>query len=640
MGDQTQVSQPGPAAGATGAALVVQRRLLAWLTVGAMALLVASVVGFAWHEQSQELGSAAGLTQRRADRLAGELQQTLEVAGVAIQQIEARLQRLPAGQGLSSNPDEAAGERARLLRALPLALEVHALDGQGRALELAAVDHGLVGTHGHPVPPGAGDARDGRWIAGDPVVEGTPPQRVLPLLRRAEANPHGVAWYSTDLLHSTLVAHFGASRSSEHGGVALFRIEPDGSAITLLARSPSNEAELGRRLQGPLHRALKTGARGVFDDVTQIDGRARIVGYRRLSGPAQDLVVAVGTDRSEVLADWRASLPVEAAVTLGMLGLIGFGAWRLDRSLLDTAGSIEALHDSEAQFRALADNLPDTLVRLDRAGRHLYANPGVERATGLPPAAFLGKTNADLGMPQANVEVWMATLARAFDTGRAEHLEFSYPGPLGLRDWESMVVAESGHGANPQTALVISRDVTQRRQAERALRRSELRFRLAASFGQVWDWDIAAQRVEFPQTFWTALGHEAPPEQDAVAAFESILHPDDRPRWRQALRDHLVRRTPYALQYRAHDAAGHVHWFQTQGQALWDDAGRATYMAGTTFDITERHQLEEAVRASEVRQRHLLASSPAVISSRPWRPMRTTSSPAFTRGSLETSASN
>ena len=90
-----------------------------------------------------------------------------------------------------------------------------------------------------------------------------------------------------------------------------------------------------------------------------------------------------------------------------------------------------------------------------------------------------------------------------------------------------------------------------------------------------------------------------------MARFESLMHPDDLGRFRAAVRAHLARRGPYDLEFRARHAEGDWRWFHTQGQAVWEAGGRATYMAGTTFEITERKRAELALRESEAYRRHL-----------------------------------
>jgi PAS domain S-box-containing protein len=146
-----------------------------------------------------------------------------------------------------------------------------------------------------------------------------------------------------------------------------------------------------------------------------------------------------------------------------------------------------------------------------------------------------------------------------------------------------------------------------------ALYRSEQRFKLAASSGQVWDWDITTNRVSFPVEFWRTLGYDAPRVENTIALIEQLLHPDDREKWRKAARDHIVDHLPYDIEYRGLAKSGEYLWFNARGQAVWDAAGHATFMAGTAVDVTDRKRAEERLRESEEQYRRVVDLSPDAI---------------------------
>ena len=131
-----------------------------------------------------------------------------------------------------------------------------------------------------------------------------------------------------------------------------------------------------------------------------------------------------------------------------------------------------------------------------------------------------------------------------------------------------------------------------------ALRASEERYALAVrgSSDGLWDWDPVSNKVYYSARFRQLLGYEPVDVTGEFSWFESRLHDEDREATLAAVERHLKQRIPYDVEYRLRTRSGEFRWFRARGEAIWDDAGRPTRMAGSIGDVTDRKQAEAELR--------------------------------------------
>ncbi|MFN8095237.1 MAG: PAS domain S-box protein, partial [Vicinamibacteria bacterium] len=136
------------------------------------------------------------------------------------------------------------------------------------------------------------------------------------------------------------------------------------------------------------------------------------------------------------------------------------------------------LRDSEERYRALAQNSLDVIMRFDREGRHLYVNASVEASTGIPPAAYLGRTHREMGFPEELVAIWEPAIDSVFHSGKMNRVEFRLPSGVWI-DW--LLMPEYAADGSVQSVVTSARDITERKRAEDVLRsaRDELEARVA-----------------------------------------------------------------------------------------------------------------------------------------------------------------
>lgn len=129
-----------------------------------------------------------------------------------------------------------------------------------------------------------------------------------------------------------------------------------------------------------------------------------------------------------------------------------------------------ALRESQALFAAFMHHSPTTAYIKDGEGRYLYVNPLTERMFNLPLAEWIGKTDFEL-FPQTATEQWRSHDLAALAAGQAIEIEEALTRAEGEQHFISFKFPIP-HPSGKQLLGGMSLDVTQRKQAEAALRES------------------------------------------------------------------------------------------------------------------------------------------------------------------------
>lgn len=132
---------------------------------------------------------------------------------------------------------------------------------------------------------------------------------------------------------------------------------------------------------------------------------------------------------------------------------------------------------SGQSFRRLSENSPDLICRVDLNGYLLYVNRHLADAWKISPDDLIGKHFSDVEPDKALVEQWSETLNRCITTSAPVAIEFTTEMQDGLWYFQSHYVPEFDDDNRVESVLVVSRNITDLRQYETALKRSEERYR-------------------------------------------------------------------------------------------------------------------------------------------------------------------
>ena len=154
-------------------------------------------------------------------------------------------------------------------------------------------------------------------------------------------------------------------------------------------------------------------------------------------------------------------------------------------------------------------------------------------------------------------------------------------------------------------------DISRLKQAEEELRRSREQFMLAVNGAQdgIWDWDLREGTLFLSPKWKEMIGYRDEEITNDFSSFEDRVHPEDKPRVMRALDQYLKRQVPvYSVDFRFRHRDGSYRWILARGEAIFDESGNPLRVAGSHTDITQRKQVEEALR----RANEVLVRSPAV----------------------------
>ena len=274
----------------------------------------------------------------------------------------------------------------------------------------------------------------------------------------------------------------------------------------------------------------------------------------------------------------------------------------LEQSESERKRASEALRESEEYFKAIIQNSSDIILIVDKLGTITYASPSVERFLGYGPDELIGKRTLDLivsdDKPRAIADFGRALLIK----------EVLIPNVFRIRHKNGTERILEGIGKNLLDNPIVAgfvmnvRDITERKQAEEALRESEERLRDIMFSMADWVWEVDENGV---YTYSSQKGFDlfGGSREDIIGKTPfDFMPPDEAKRVAAIFSEIVANKAPIKdLENWNIRKNGERICLLTNGVPILDKEGNLKGYRGVDKDITERKRAEEEKRSLEER---------------------------------------
>lgn len=261
------------------------------------------------------------------------------------------------------------------------------------------------------------------------------------------------------------------------------------------------------------------------------------------------------------------------------------------------------LHERNEQYKALAENSEDIILRFDRHYNIVYANICSEIIFEIPRILLINRNIKDVDQPEEQSEFWEKNLERVFNLGISINENLNVTKYNRKLYFNVKFVPEKSETGEVTNVFATARDITELKAKEKALFESQWHLKQAQRIAKIgsWEWNLKCDKVKLSDEMYHILGLDPAKNSLTVDDLRNFI---EKKRFQsvQAIRVNVPEKIQqFEIEMNINRSDGQIRHCVICGEPILDSSGKIKKIHGTLQDITERKVMESELKNAKLK---------------------------------------